>query len=245
MTSITTDASSSPESKPSEVKKEEKKVWEGRTVAAFILVGAVTIVALTVLYEIGLICYETAHDKWSRLDYVSLEKAAREKYSDAIVNIVKKFDKIDQNRVIKRLALSHDDEKNLILHLEENYEISKEQLQEILLGAHVLLDDEGEAYGKWSTELSQAKEGISSHPSNGKQYRVQGELIKELLFSKREMDNKVYTWFQLENHPVSIGHIFRHAVDYLSYKIDGQNRGPDGSSSHTDKKPLQLKKKGG
>lgn len=197
------------------------------------------IAVLLVFYEVSLICCEREPDPCSEIDYAA---KAQGKFSSAFLKIVREFDKIDADRVIRYLALSHEHEVKLLAFLEQNYAIDKEHLQEILFGAHVLLDDGGAAYTKWISELA-VRYGISSHHSADRQYRMRGALIKELLFSVREENQKTYTWFQLENHPFSFGYILRHAWDYLSYKWDGLNRGPEGCSKHTHHQPLHLLKK--
>ena len=153
---------------------------------------------------------------------------------------VNSFDQIDPIRVLKGLDLCHDEEKKWIRYLEENYALSKEEWQNIFLGAHVVLEDGGEAYAVWS-RMAKVRRGFSSHASDSTQYRLKGKLIKELLFSRKEDGGKAYTWFQLERHPLSFGSIFFHAVDYFHYLIDGLNRGPEGRSPQTERNPLTLK----
>lgn len=107
---------------------------------------------------------------------------------------------------------------------------------EVMRGAHVELADGHAAYHTWRT-LRSAKSRKSSHQSDGTQYQVSGPFSKAILFGKR----RDVTWLQLEGHPWSgvqsrIGHI----QDFLRYKFTGQNQGPYGSSSHTDKNPLRI-----
>ncbi len=107
------------------------------------------------------------------------------------------------------------------------------------MGAHVLLLDDGSTYKEWS-ENPAFKTGRSSHPSNDQQYRMSGKLVKELLFSTVKHEGKVHTWFQLESHPMSFGHVALHMLAYVKYKLSGRNQGPYGSSHHVDQKPLII-----
>ena len=67
----------------------------------------------------------------------------------------------------------------------------------------------------------------------------------------RTIEGKKFTWFQLENAPVSlkgspwkiIANFFTHMLDWVRYKRTGMNQGPYGASAYTEKStPLYLRK---
>jgi hypothetical protein len=156
-----------------------------------------------------------------------------------LIDLVDKIQEISPKTLLRRMELTHDDEKKFLLYVIENYEVSAEELKEILNGAHVRLEDGGTAYNKWVVELNLKNERISSHPSNDKQYGLQGHFIRELLFSK--MDNS--SWFQLECNPTSIGHVLRHGWNYCCYRFRNMNQGPYGESHFKDCNPKVLIKR--
>jgi hypothetical protein len=229
--------------KEKEAKKEVN--WDSRIV---VMIGiTATAMALSLLVaEMALLIHEIVHDKIWRPNPQELEKNISQKFSADFTSKLKALSSqgLDYIRLFKRLALSHEEEREIISYLEKNFEISAEQLKEIFMGAHVRLEDNGQAYEEWSRRVVSKQQRLSSHPSDTTQYGIRGSLVKELLFSRtKEADNKTYTWFQLENHPVSFGHIIRHMLDYIKYKMTNQNQGPYGSSKATDRAPIILKRK--
>lgn len=244
----------------SEVVEEQKKAeqppekkatnWNSRSI--MLMVGsAAAVVAIGILIvEVAVLIHEIVREKIWRSNPEELEKKLMKNFSPDFINKLKALSAhgLDEVRLFKRLSVSEEDEKKIISYLEENFDISPEQLKEILMGAHVRLDDGGQTYTDWLQEVENKQSRISSHASDKTQYGVRGSLIKELLFSSIKEQNsdgntKTYTWFQLENHPVSFGHIIRHMLDYIKYKITSQNQGPYGSSDATDRSPIILKPK--
>lgn len=223
--------------------KEEKKAnWQSHLVIA-IAATAVAVASAIVIAEIAILVHEIVKDKIWQPNPHELESSIAKKYSFEFIQKVKLLSTqgIDYIRLFKRLAITESEETKIISYLEENFEISPEHLKEILMGAHVRLDDEGKTYEEWSKQVADKQARISSHASDQTQYGVRGSLIKELLFSRaKESNGKSYTWFQLENHPVSLGHIIRHMMDYIKYKLSSQNQGPYGSSHATDSAPIIL-----
>jgi len=219
------------------------KVWGGRVVFYLKAAGMVAIV-FTTLYELGKHFAELAHDKIWVPDVKAvkaLKKELKLKFNKSFVKMIKNIPGADYVRLFKRLAICSDQEKTILNQLQTDFELSDTQLEQIIAGAHVRLDDEGKTYDSWA-KLDKIQPRISSHPSDSPQYGIRGPFVKELLFSRvKEKEGKCYTWFQLENHPVKFGHYIRHMLDYFRYKITKENQGPYGSSPATDSKPLILK----
>jgi hypothetical protein len=222
-------------------KPPEKTEWLGRAVVVIATI-AVTVAVAYFVYELACYISEIVRDKFSKETMPELEEKARKRGLGHIVDKVKQMDGIDKRRVIKRLAHCKGHEKRILKHLDEGFQFSANHMKEMLMGAHIRLDDSGKTCKEWAT-MAAAKQRISSHPSDGDQFSIKGTLIKELLFSAISEEDKLYTWFQLENHPVSFGSIVRHMVDYVKYKISSRNQGPFGSSRITDLKPLCIAEK--
>lgn len=230
---------------PEEQNNDQEVNWFGHGVT-IIAITAVAIACTILLVEVAFLIHENIHDKIWQPNPVELEGKISEKFSAEFIEKVKNLsiEGIDYVRLFKRLAVTEEDETEIIVYLEQNFEMNSEQLKEILLGAHVRLDDEGKTYEEWIEKLDTKQSRFSSHPSTKTQYGVRGSLIKELLFSHTiDANGKSYTWFQLENHPVSFGHIIRHMMDYFMYMMTNQNQGPYGSSAATDRAPIILKLK--
>lgn len=239
--------SSAPPVESSTDKKEEKKVeqekanWKGRFIYVVIVgVGALALAAA--VYEMALLSYEIVHDKIWTPNLGELEKSVKQKFKESIVNKFKQLKNLDTTRLFKRLAICKEEEREIISSLIERFHLTDEQLQEIFMGAHVRLNDNGQLYDEWIKKIpDESKQSrLSSHPSDAQQYGVRGPLVKELLFSRIKENDKDYTWFQLENHPMSFGHIIRHMIDFFKYKLTGSQQGPDGSSKATHFKPLLI-----
>lgn len=206
------------------------------------LVACVAVVGI-LLAEIVNLIKEIVQDKIWQPNLVTLEKQITEKFSIEFISKIKNINNMNHLRLFKRLAISKQEEVEVIAYLENNFSITSEELREILMGAHVRLDDDGDAYDEWSAKMMSKKQRSSSHPSDDAQYAIQGALINELLFSRLEVNGKSYTWFQLENHPVTLGHLIRHMKDYFVYKLTKRNQGPHGSSLATHHNPIILTRK--
>jgi hypothetical protein len=119
---------------------------------------------------------------------------------------------------------------------------------EILQGAYVMIDDDGETYENWKITLREKFERQSSHESSGfDQFAIRGFVVSEFLFSTKIVVDpdtglsKRYTWFQLERHPMKFGYAIRHLWGWVMYKITHKNQGPYGSSIHReDNNQLQF-----
>jgi hypothetical protein len=161
--------------------------WLGRSVTFIFTAGMILSVALGVFLECVMITAEMANEHFRRYDYQEMEGIAKRKYSPSFIEKVKKFDKIDFNRMIKRLALSIEKEKIVLMHLEENLKV--EQLQEILLGSSVDLKDGGLTYKAWvgGQEGAIFKECAKDH-----YYPIKGELIKGVFLKDAQMKLRIY-----------------------------------------------------
>jgi gas vesicle protein len=110
----------------------------------------------------------------------------------------------------------------------------EEMIQEILQGAYILIEDEGNIYENWKQELKGSAR-ISSHESDTTQYGVRTPFTKELLFSTRTIEGKKHTWFQMERYPAKAFYHVRHLWSWVIYKLTGKNQGPYGASSYKEK----------
>jgi hypothetical protein len=110
---------------------------------------------------------------------------------------------------------------------------ARRNASEIFRGAHVVIADGGQRYQAWA-KLRTARTRISSHRSDKPQYAVNGPCCHTILFGTANGN----TWFQLENNPSD--EIY-HFYDFVAYVFTGENRGPYGSSDHTDSNPLRIK----
>lgn len=215
-----------------------KTEWLGRVVIVVAAV-AVTVAVAYFLYELCCYISDIVRDKFSKHTTEELEAKARSKGLGHLVDKVKQIPSVNTRRIIKRLSECKAHEEQIFKHLEERFVFSVDHLKEMLMGAHIRLDDMGKTYGDWK-KLDGIKKRISSHASDGEQFSIKGALIKEMLCGDISEGGKKYTWYQLENHPVNFGSIGRHMIDYVKYKIFQANQGPYGSSRITDKKPLYI-----
>lgn len=234
---------------PPAKKDEEKEVrnaadvhWQGRAIL-ILGVAAATVILAVAAYEMSLLVYEIAHDKIWKPDLAELEAKIKTKFKEEVVSKFKNLEGIDTTRLFKRLALCKEEEQEILTSLVDRFHLSDDQLKEIMMGAHVRLADDGHLFEEWSKKIQDKQSRISSHPSDSVQYGIRGPLVKELLFSRVKEKGKVYTWFQLENHPVTFGHIIRHMIDFFKYKIFNENQGPDGSSKATHHNPIIIMSK--
>lgn len=120
------------------------------------------------------------------------------------------------------------------------------QLQQILWGGHVIVDDP-DLYDRWHFPKSHAR--ISSHhkdidKSEFPDIGLKGPLVREKLHGRTETG----TWVQLEKTPAAMGGGFhlptlndlRHLWDYVVYRYTKSNVGPWGLSKQTERRPVYL-----
>lgn len=225
------------EKKPKKPEKDEK--WLGRTVVV-VAVVAVAVATLYCFYEVFCYMKDIAADRFSKETNEQLEDQVKKKGLGHLVHKVKQIKSINQRRVLRCLSKCKEHEVTIFKNLEERFTFTVDHFKEMMMGAHIRLNDAGNTYNEWA-KLAQVQPRISSHPSSGQQFAIRGMVIKELLFSSiHDKEKKHYTWFQLENNPVSFGSVFRHMLDYVAYKISSENQGPYGSSAITDLKPLLI-----
>lgn len=215
-------------SKPAHPKK---TTWKGRSVyliVAKLLGGLAHLASKVHTFFVG------------NMTIADYEANVHKQFGSDAENILKKLNTLppkEYKRIVKRLIHAHIDERPLIAVLAT--QANAKQWQEILKGAHVRVPDDGDLY----EQLRKNPKAIprrSSHPSVGQQYAIRGNFLSEHLFGQVDVEQQRYSWFQLENHPMSFGHAIRHMLDYLKYKATGKQQGPHGSSIHTDKNPIIL-----
>lgn len=148
-----------------------------------------------------------------------------------------------QKTLFRQLSRISDDERYLAHFLcnrldFKNIDMDKVNIiYQILLGAYVIIEDEGQTYQEWFNHLQSPQQRISSHESDDHQYAVRGQLFKECLFSRKQVkkadgSTQTVTWFQLERYP---SYSLLHLCSYLCYKISKMNQGPYGMSPHQEK----------
>jgi hypothetical protein len=126
----------------------------------------------------------------------------------------------------------------------EHHGLDVVQLQDVLRGAHVLIDDPS-LYQRWQFPgLSHQR--ISSHHKDIDKhkypdYGMRAPVLREELHG-RLMHG---TWVQLEKTPVAPGKRpswvdVVHLADYVIYKATRSNVGPWGRSADTERRPLYL-----
>ncbi len=115
-----------------------------------------------------------------------------------------------------------------------------EFFKEFLNGAYVFIPDNGESYDVFSN-IEQAqlinRNYSSSHDSIDTQYAFRSKVLGECLFGTRELDSQKGTWIQLEAYHTSLTHLPAHLYTYAVYVVTGENSGPMGKSSFTEKMP--------
>jgi hypothetical protein len=131
----------------------------------------------------------------------------------------------------------------LRISFNQNSIVTNEILEEILKGAYLRFEDNGEFYNKlvhlFHINLQKRR---SSHHSYVQQYSFSGPIVKEILFgvSKDEKGTKT-TWIQFERHDTNTPvNLILHLGDYFIYKWTGKNIGPYGSSNYTESNPLVV-----
>ncbi len=125
---------------------------------------------------------------------------------------------------------------------------------EILKGAHIIIKDCAVLYDLAKKKLD-VRHRVTSHYSwskkieNGIAFHDIGVNIpgKADIVAGTNKDNLI--WFQMERHKVDFSGVVNgiwlfimHMIDYLQYKITGQNVGPCGRSNYTETNPLELPK---
>lgn len=135
----------------------------------------------------------------------------------------------------------------LLTHIEtlapKNETLRTEFFKEFLNGAYVFIPDDGESYDVFSSieevELINRNHS-SSHDSIDTQYAFRSHVLGECLFGTRELDSQKGTWIQLEAYHTSLTHLPAHLYTYAVYVVTGENSGPMGKSSFTEKTPYML-----
>jgi hypothetical protein len=200
---------------------------------------------LFLLYELTALINRVVKDRWPSMTHEQAKKIVADKRLDALATQIERCDAPHKDMLTQRLVSCSPFEWQILFDLQNNLKLSDETLREILSGAHIFIADNGLRASQWKSMTDdkgnlRAHLSVSSHPSNGPQFRVEGELFQEFLFSTQEKDGKTYTWFQLESSPLTFGTVLPHTVDYFKYKITGKNQGPYGTSRHTHDKPIIL-----
>jgi hypothetical protein len=128
----------------------------------------------------------------------------------------------------------------------EDHGLDVLQLQEVLCGAHVLVD-EPRLYERW--RFPQSRSRLSSHHRRIDKQRypdigLRGPLVREKLHGRTQAG----TWVQLEKTPAAAGGWLRvpsmsdvwHLMDYAVYRVTKRNVGPWGLSGVTERRPMYL-----
>jgi hypothetical protein len=137
-------------------------------------------------------------------------------------------------------------EEALIISDLERYGLQVPQLQDVLWGGHVLVDDP-QLYDKWRFKRVSHERLSSHHPDIDKSrypdIGMRGQVVREKLHGR----TAVGTWVQLEKTPAAFGQRklpslsdFRHLMDYVVYRMTHSNVGPWGLSRLTERHPMYL-----
>ncbi len=128
----------------------------------------------------------------------------------------------------------------------EHHGLNVLQLQDVLRGAHVLVDNPS-LYERWQFP-GVSHQRISSHhheidKHKYPDYGMRGPVLREKLHGRTVRG----TWVQLEKTPVSAGkrklpswQDVVHLADYVIYRLTRSNIGPWGRSADTEKRPMYL-----
>lgn len=232
--------------------KQKKASWNGHSVAQLFITSAGVVGGMAILGILASLIYKVVlkiREFFIEKEKIRAEKAEEIVYRKMPGELLDKIRQVPLNfqKMILGLADTNSRELAALTFLMENYEISIEQLTEILKGAHLRLYDHGFMYQKFKPV---GTERISSHPSTLEQFSIRGNFGKEWLFGIKlpENDNEVeqFTTMQLERHDMnSLFAAALHVATYFKYLISGKNQGPYGSSIYTDKNPLELQAKEG
>ena len=130
----------------------------------------------------------------------------------------------------------------------ERHGLDVTQLRDLLLGAHVLVD-QPELYERWLFPDKSHQRISSHHPEIDKRtypdYGMRGPLVREKLHGRTAHG----TWLQLEKTPATMTAgkrklptltDLKHLADYVVYRLTRSNVGPWGRSGATEKRPMYL-----
>jgi hypothetical protein len=138
-------------------------------------------------------------------------------------------------------------EESAIISDLERYGLQVPQLQDVLCGGHVLVDDP-ELYDDWQFEKISHRRLSSHHPDIDKarypDIGMRGRVVREKLHGRTAQG----TWVQLEKTPAAFGgkkklpslDDLRHLKDYIVYRVTRSNVGPWGLSRLTERHPMYL-----
>ena len=128
----------------------------------------------------------------------------------------------------------------------ERYGLQVPQLQDVLCGGHVLVDDP-DLYTEWRFEKVSHQRLSSHHPDIDKarypDIGMRGRVMREKLHGRTAQG----TWVQLEKTPAAFGKKklpsltdLRHLWDFVVYRVTRSNVGPWGLSRLTERRPMYL-----
>lgn len=128
----------------------------------------------------------------------------------------------------------------------ERYGLQVPQLQDVLCGGHVLVDDP-DLYDGWRFDKVSHLRLSSHHPDIDKalypDIGMRGRVMREKLHGRTAQG----TWVQLEKTPAAFGKKklpslgdLRHLWDYVVYRVTRSNVGPWGLSRLTERRPMYL-----
>ena len=112
-------------------------------------------------------------------------------------------------------------------------------MAEILRGAHVRFPDPDAKWHQFLVTLPGAYPRISSHASTARQSGIdEGRVVHTILIGSLDGE----TWLQLEGSPWNPAkfEVLGHCLDGIEYVLTRKNVGPLGTSSYTDRNPLDL-----
>jgi len=147
--------------------------------------------------------------------------------------------------LLKAVAGLSRPEARIIADLEQ-HGMQVPQLNDVLCGGHVLIDDP-QLYEDWRFKKV-SHQRISSHHRDIDKTRypdigMRGKVVREKLHGRTAQG----TWVQLEKTPAAFGarklpsiDDFRHLADYVVYRITRSNVGPWGLSRRTERRPMYL-----
>lgn len=169
----------------------------------------------------------------------------KDEFSEEVIaefkELVEQLPIATQKKIYKSLSRVTDDERYLLHYLANNLQFENmdraEALKEIFNGGYVLIHDEGKTYDLWKRELDNKATRRSTHESSDEQFATRGPLVKEFLFSKKQITQpdgtqQTATWFQLERYPV---HHLGHLLSLAIYMRSGKQQGPCGESHYQEK----------
>jgi hypothetical protein len=143
---------------------------------------------------------------------------------------------------VKRLS----PEEAAIISDLERFGLQMPQLQDVLFGGHVIVDDP-DLYEGWRFTKVSHQRLSSHHPDIDKKaypdIGMRGQVVREKLHGRTEQG----TWVQLEKTPAAFGKKklptltdLRHLMDYVVYRVTRSNVGPWGLSKMTERRPMYL-----